>query len=242
MGLWLSVGLIMTTPHSHSFPVNSWHSGVGYEVSTTDYVYTIAVCSPLTSSVCGADTTVCQTWGSSNSKQLAKDQITYSEMTPSGTGVEMTMDGGAFSSTCQTNNKGLIQFKCDQSQTGTDYKFTFVSTVECVSTFSISHCQACSGGCTNPGPTPSPPGAPPSPPSPPGAPPPPGHSPSPTPAPGPPAKMNTLVKRSLIVGSCLAAVGILGCVLAVRLKLKMAEHVKARTVAGNYRALSSSSA
>ena len=216
--------------------------GEGYEVKTTDYTYTIAVCDALTSSVCGDDVGVCQTWGADNSKLLAStSDLSFQELTPAGTGISVSMGKGAYSGTCGKDNTGVIDFKCDQDVTSSSYTFEYVSTAECVTTFSISHCHACPGGCTS-GPSPpsppSPTNGPPSPPSPPSPPPSPGGIPAPDA--GKKKKMDKTVKIALIVGCSAACFGILCCALAIRLRCSIAEQTKAHTVEGKYRPLSSS--
>jgi len=127
----------------------------GYSITVDNYIYVLSVCqaidvTPCSSNGGGTETQVCQTWppySNSDCKFLAKTTPTptYSELSPSGSGIAMTLNGGKYSDTCDKDNSVVVNFHCDPSVTVVPPVFTGTNPVECVATFEVTHAWACPG-------------------------------------------------------------------------------------------------
>merc|ERR1711916_417719 len=76
---------------------------------------------------------------------------TYSEYSGgAGSGVVMTLAGGANSKSCGKDNTAVLNCICDASMTGTP-TFSVTEAVDCVTTFSVSASACCPGGGSSSG-------------------------------------------------------------------------------------------
>merc|ERR1711916_312249 len=132
-------------------------TGAGYEADAGIYKYTIGVCEALVGADCtAANTQCCQAWppfGNDDSKVLGATNPTptYSEYSGgAGSGVVMTLAGGANSKSCGKDNTAVLNCVCDASMTGTP-TFSVTEAVDCVTTFSVSASACCPGGGSSSG-------------------------------------------------------------------------------------------
>ncbi|KNC55432.1 uncharacterized protein AMSG_11094 [Thecamonas trahens ATCC 50062] len=111
------------------------NGGKGYVFSDAQYTYDIAICEPLSSSVCSgqSDITVCQEWGpgASENKILGAEKYSFSSLSSSSDeGFILTMGGVTDSDCLPSGNQAKLTLTCDRSVTG-DLKFSYDGYAAC---------------------------------------------------------------------------------------------------------------